>query len=127
MQTEKPIQDISTIIRLNLTKKVAQVFAQNGMLLKRFSFEAEANQYGELVAASNNGKILVFSPSLTLVDTLAHKVENTELAIERLLTFSILKLTPFGLKLVKHINVRQGMKQYFRLKSIFNPQNYQNF
>lgn len=55
--------DITFLIRINLTESKCHVYYQNGILAKRYSFLNERRKYGDPVASSYDGRYLVFRKS----------------------------------------------------------------
>jgi hypothetical protein len=66
-QTTKQSEDESGIkgtilISVNLTDYKYYFFNIKGILLKRFDFRHQVNQFGQPISVSNNGRIFIFSP-----------------------------------------------------------------
>ena len=60
---ENLVRDLTSIICINQTENKYYVYSENGILVNRINFNAEMEQYGQIVAMSNNGLTLVFKKS----------------------------------------------------------------
>ena len=69
--------------------------------------------YGDPVTTSMHSRYMIFKrklPFLRQVSKAKHN-KNPEEIVEMALNFSIVLVTPFGMKLRKHVNVYKGIKQ----------------
>lgn len=111
------VEDITCIIRMNITDSWYHVFAQNGQLLKRVNFKKIRNLYGDPIACSNDGKILVFRAGGNFLEYMHARSENDpngrKEAIRKAMSFTLIDLSPTGLMYRKAIDVFEGLEKHY--------------
>jgi hypothetical protein len=107
--------DITYIIRMNLTDSKYYVYYTNGILAKRYNFINEKRMYGDAVASSFNGRFIVFRKSdsyLRLYKQIPGGPDEKTIR-DSFYRFTIMELTPYKLQFVKQVDIKQGIKQMF--------------
>lgn len=107
--------DITFIIRMNLTDSKYYVYYTNGILAKRVNFINEKRMYGDAVASSFNGRYIVFRKSdsyLSLYKKIPGGPDDKEIR-DSFYRFTIMELTPYKLQLVKQVDIKAGIKKLF--------------
>jgi len=65
--TSPDIKTFTSIICMNTTEHIYNVFTQNGMLLNKVNYADKINIHGEPLATSSNGVNFVFKRSLSVI------------------------------------------------------------
>jgi hypothetical protein len=103
------IQNVTAICRMDTEKDLYQVYSPNGLLLKRINFSHFRAQYGTPVAQSGNGRIMAFRRTNTFLTMMNDDKNLRTKTVDRALTFTILEMTPSGMRFHKIVNVFEGM------------------
>jgi hypothetical protein len=108
---------VTAICRLNMDEDVFHVYAPNGLLLKRINYSRYRAAYGTPVAQSPNGRILAFRRSNTFLTMMGtdHYLKTKD--VKRALCFSLLEMTPSGMRFIKIVNVLEGINLWFEEES----------
>ena len=85
---------ITSIVCINLSEHKYYVYSLNGLLLNRINFSKEVEDYGEIIAISNNGQNIIMKKGGTVNDYFK---------------LWIMHLNIFGLYKVKEINVCEAI------------------
>lgn len=103
---------------MDLDTDVYHVYAANGLLLKRINYSAYRQKYGTPVAQSGNGRLIAFRRTNTYLQIMSgDKLMGTK-AVPRALTFSLLEMTPSGMRFIKIVNVFEGLAKSLKQAGI---------
>jgi hypothetical protein len=117
------IDNVSVIIRMNITDSLIHVYAQNGSLLKRINYRDVKKEYGDPICCSNDGRLLVFRQGTHFLEYMHHKStdqddplreEYIKKAVRSAMLFNIIELSPNGLGFMKTIDVYEGLELFFK-------------
>lgn len=90
---------------MNQTSHKYYVYSLNGLLINRVYFQEETNKFGSIIATSSNGQYYVFKKHLKDLDGNQGKPQK----LEEFMRIHLLKLTIFGFKYIKKIDILDSM------------------
>ena len=84
-------------------------YNQSGLLLNARNVRDFCQVYGEPLCTSSNGQNMIFKHK----DTFLIKIKDQDQRMKMYLSFTVVKMTPFGLIHIKDVNLMDRLNQYF--------------
>ena len=104
----------TSIICMDLTQSVYEVFTQNALLINTVDFSHLVQEFGHPLATSNNGQIWVFKKSLEQLEDMQINGSSNEELMRDFMTVSIMKVSIFKFQFIKKLNLTKCISEYYK-------------